>query len=62
VAALVNWYTRLPVVGFFVLDLHLGSFGRVLFDILMTALALAAAVVVAAAFIVAVGPRTRDAR
>jgi hypothetical protein len=62
VAALANWYIRLPVVGFLVLDLHLGNFGRVFFDILVTAVALVAAVVIAAAFIVAVGPPTRDAR
>jgi hypothetical protein len=52
-----------PVIYFLVSRLDLGSnFSRALFDMLLTTLALVAVVAIAAAFIVAVGPRTRDAR
>lgn len=61
-AVVANWSVRVPVIYFLVSRLDLGShFSRALFDMLLTTLALVAVVAIAAVFIVAVGPRTRDA-
>ncbi len=61
-AAIANWSIRVSVVEFLFSDLHLGDFSRIFFDMVLTTLALVAVVAIAAAFIVAAGPRTGDAR
>jgi hypothetical protein len=62
VAALANWPVRQPVIYFLAIRLDLGLISRPLFDMLLTTLALVAVVTTAAAFAVAVAPRTQDAR
>lgn len=62
-AALANWSVRVPVIYFLARRLDLGSpIIRSLLDTLITTLALVAVVATAAAFAVAMGPRTQDAR
>jgi hypothetical protein len=62
-AALANWSVRVPATYFLASRLGLGSpFGRILFDMLLTAVALVPVVAIAAAFTVAVRPRLQEAR
>jgi hypothetical protein len=62
VAVLANRSLRGPVVTFLYSDRHLGDFGRVAFDALLTSFALAAVIAAAATFVVAVGPRLPNTR